>query len=241
MEAATAFNFDILESQFFKLTLGDEQQTGQNNSRTVYYVQRELLASLSPELRKHIDNEMKEGLTGEMVLHEVDKDTLRHFLQWAYVKEYTTDCGPQHTSGELTLHCKLYVFADRFNIGSLKDLSFRKLTSFLDEESNPDPSLSTDVVRAARYAIENLPALTERLVDYLLSYIAWTLDNVRDLSEFTNLIHAHPDAAVALLHLSRRAEKPLSNRSSEIKPRVTAIIKHCAGCGEFGNIRIPVW
>ncbi|KAF8470736.1 hypothetical protein BDZ91DRAFT_718876 [Kalaharituber pfeilii] len=235
MGAATALDFDILESPLFKLTLADGQEAAENGSRTTFYIHRDLLASLSPELRKHIDNEMKEGLSGEMLLHDVDKDTLRRFLQWAYVKEYTPCFGPKDT---MFLHAKLYAFAERFNITSLKDLSFEKFTSLLTKRLfNPDPRLSTDVLSVARFAIDNLPALTERLVEYLLASIAWMLDDVRGLTDFADLIHAHPDAAVAIFHLARPAQKPpvqppSSGPTGKNAPSSVAFIETCDGCGQ---------
>ncbi|KAF8461631.1 hypothetical protein BDZ91DRAFT_797921 [Kalaharituber pfeilii] len=202
-EAVDAFNFDILESPFFKIMLGDEKQVVGNDSMTTFFVQRELLASLSPELRKHIENEMKEGLNGEMVLYDVDKDTMQRFLQWAYLKDYKT-LQTQAVSSTLLLHAKLYVFGDRFNIGSLKD-------------PNPDPNLSAAVFSAVRYVMENVPSLTERLVDYLLRYIAQILDSICDLADFEELILAHPHAAVDLFRLAR-AERSPPNRPSESIP-----------------------
>ncbi|KAF8461619.1 hypothetical protein BDZ91DRAFT_736678 [Kalaharituber pfeilii] len=222
MEAVNAFNFDILKSQFFKLTLGDEKQVGGSDGATTLFVHRELLASLSPELRKHIDNEMKEGLNGEMVLYDVDEVTVQCFLQWAYVRDYKIS---QATSNALLLHAKLYVFADRFNVGSLKDLSFQKLTSFLDEQSKPDCSLSANVLSTAKFAVENLPALTERLVDHLLRYIAKILHNVCDLAECEELVLAHPHAAMALIRLTR-AEK-LTAGSKSLDGTIT---ETCVGC-----------
>ncbi|KAF8461621.1 hypothetical protein BDZ91DRAFT_373041 [Kalaharituber pfeilii] len=204
MEALNTFNFNILKSPLFKLTLGDKKQSAENDDNTAFFVQRELLASVSPEMRKHIENGMKEGLNGEMVLYDVDEDTLQRFLQWAYMKDYETS---QSTNPALLLHAKLYVFADRFNIGSLKDLSFGKLISILNEDPVPDPSAAADVFTAAKYAIENLPALTESLVDYLLRYIAQMLDNVCGLPEFEELAVAHPHAAVAIVRLARE-ERP---------------------------------
>ena len=60
-----------------------------NMGPSVFYIHKALLASLSPELKKHTDNQMKEGLAGEMVLEEVDRKTMQRFLQWAYRGEYT--------------------------------------------------------------------------------------------------------------------------------------------------------
>jgi len=56
---------------------------------SVYYVHKALLASLSPELEKHANNDMKEGVEGVMTLHEVHCPTLRRFLEWAYTQNYS--------------------------------------------------------------------------------------------------------------------------------------------------------
>ena len=95
------FNVGMLQSGIFKIILpgissvdsaaseSSTEDTGSASSGLDFYVQKELLASLSEELRKHVHNNMKEGQTGEMVLKEVDKVTLEHFLQWAYTQDYT--------------------------------------------------------------------------------------------------------------------------------------------------------
>ncbi|KAF8466993.1 hypothetical protein BDZ91DRAFT_696403 [Kalaharituber pfeilii] len=232
MEIATEFNFDILESEFFKITLVEDQKAP--GTRSVFYAHKELLASLSPELRRHIHNEMKEGLSGEMVLHDVDKDTVQCFLQWAYIKEYTVDC--QEMGRALLLHIKLYILADRFNITSLKDLSFGKLTALCTEGLKPDPRHAALVLSATKYAVDNLPAVTERLIAYLLGYIAWTLDKVHDLAEFTELIQAHPDVAVALFHLNRPAEQPPWKKEARVQNTATSFILACQGCNETATI-----
>lgn len=68
---------------------GEEDGTG-----SVFYIHKALLASLSPELRRHTDNQMREGLRGEMLLGEVDRQTMQRFLQWAYRGEYTVYVQP---------------------------------------------------------------------------------------------------------------------------------------------------
>ncbi|KAF8466992.1 hypothetical protein BDZ91DRAFT_696402 [Kalaharituber pfeilii] len=231
MEAATAFTFNILESDFFRITVVEDEES--QGTRSVFYAHKELLASLSPELRRHTHNEMKEGLCGELVLHDVDKYTVQRFLQWAYLKEYTID--RQEMGSILLLHVKLYVLADQFNITSLKDLSFGKLTALLAEGTKPDSSHAAYVLSATKYAFENLPAVTERLIDYLLGYIAWTLDKVHDLAEFTELIQAHPDIAVALFHLTRPAKKP-PWKEARVQNTATSFILACQGCNETATI-----
>ena len=112
------FNHVYFESSLFKITLSDsahdsldihggklqpqsQLQTKDDLKATiesgpyadgggsVFYIHKALLASLSPELRKHTDNQMREGLRGEMLLGEVDRQTMQRFLQWAYRGEYT--------------------------------------------------------------------------------------------------------------------------------------------------------
>lgn len=53
------------------------------------YFVHQIIISVSEELEKHMNNEMKEGKERRMVLHEVDTDTFERFLQWAYTGEYS--------------------------------------------------------------------------------------------------------------------------------------------------------
>ena len=110
---ATKVDLDSLlfESELFRITLTDPSESlpiqdptmssklkelittsTKHNSGTVFYVHKRLLTMLSPELAKHTDNRMREGLSGEMALGGVDISTMLWFLQWAYRGE-----------------CKLYV------------------------------------------------------------------------------------------------------------------------------------
>ena len=54
----------------------------------VFFVHKELLASLSPELKKHVKNDMREGIEGQMHLGEVEIGTMKAFLCWAYRGDY---------------------------------------------------------------------------------------------------------------------------------------------------------
>ena len=94
----------VFQSEFFKLTLKDPkgQQRGQTADtpkvsdvytrdlvgNEPFYVHKALLESLSPELAKHVNNDMREGREGEMKLSEVDEGTLIALLSWAYGHNY---------------------------------------------------------------------------------------------------------------------------------------------------------
>ena len=55
---------------------------------SAFFVHKELLASLSPELEKHVKNDMREGREGEMQLGEVEEGTIKAFLYWVYKDDY---------------------------------------------------------------------------------------------------------------------------------------------------------
>ncbi|KAF8466862.1 hypothetical protein BDZ91DRAFT_724192 [Kalaharituber pfeilii] len=192
----------MLQSEMFKIILPDAATSdvphSPSNPGLVFYAQKELLASLSPELRNHIQNEMREGLKGEMVVADVDKVTLERFLQWAYTRDYTVDAKSQPP---LMVHTKIYVLADRFNVPALQDLSFGRLTATLADH----PILRRDfikdmsiVLKVTLYAADNLPNLSKPPLNYLIRYITWGIESARILPEFSDLIHARPDVAVAL-------------------------------------------
>ena len=85
---------DFLQSNFFKLTLKDPQGPGQQAetetpvAECAFFVHKELLASLSPELEKHVKNDMREGREGQMQLSEVEEGTMKAFLCWVYWHDY---------------------------------------------------------------------------------------------------------------------------------------------------------
>ena len=72
-----------LKSPVMKLILGD------STASTIYYVHKEILGAVSLEMMNHIDNTMREGLSGELVLREVQEETIEPFLEWAHSKTYT--------------------------------------------------------------------------------------------------------------------------------------------------------
>lgn len=98
--------FSFLRSDFFKLILkhprglqqGEKTDLTQippptgvyeaNADECSFFVHKRLLASLSPELEKHVNNDMREGREGQMHLSEVEEETMIAFLCWAYTHDY---------------------------------------------------------------------------------------------------------------------------------------------------------
>ena len=86
-------DLDFLQSDSFKLILKDPygpQPAGKQvlAAEPAFFVHKELLASLSPELKKHVKNDMREGTEQEMHLGEVEVGTMKAFLCWAYKGDY---------------------------------------------------------------------------------------------------------------------------------------------------------
>ncbi|RPB26611.1 hypothetical protein L211DRAFT_835409 [Terfezia boudieri ATCC MYA-4762] len=272
------FNHIYFESSLFKITLSDaahdsldihggkqSQLQAKDDLKTtidsgpyaegggsVFYIHKALLASLSPELRKHTDNQMREGLRGEMLLGEVDRQTMQRFLQWAYRGEYTVTTPPNSPpTTDLLEHIKLYVFSDRFNILPLQNLSFIHILTLLPnlqlrlQVNHQDDMLI--LLRALRYSADNLPSTSDRLMTQLILTCAWALESVSILPEFAIVVHAQPEVAVAICRAARgstdppwtqvEVQKPAPQLKVDLakyegKPRKSKCAK--AGCGFLG-------
>lgn len=88
----------FLRGDVFKIVLKDAalESLTESTSTTIkydskcaeYFIHKALLSSLSTELDKHVNNDMKEGRENVIELSEVDRPTLEAFLEWAYFKDY---------------------------------------------------------------------------------------------------------------------------------------------------------
>ncbi|KAF8418880.1 hypothetical protein EV426DRAFT_539193, partial [Tirmania nivea] len=172
-------------------------------------IHKTLLSSLSAELHKHVNNDMKEGKENLIELSEVDEPTLEAFLEWAYFQDYIQWVASPlpKTSAALPYHTKIYVLADRFNIPVLKDLAFSKITALLAELGMvAERADLVSIVTAVTYAYDNLlahsgsPSSTpERLLRYFTQYISWALDSFRSNDEFFTLLASNSEFAEALV------------------------------------------
>ncbi|KAF8455437.1 hypothetical protein BDZ91DRAFT_637880, partial [Kalaharituber pfeilii] len=184
-----------------------------------FYVHRSLLASLSPELDKHVNNDMKEGLEGVMELSDVEEATMKALLEWAYTKDYTTmllvlkEVQSKSTSASALLqHTNVYVLADRFNITILKEQAYSKITTLLNTVGKMKEAADIETLLSAiTYAFDNLPCSTasssdsiqvipsEKLLKYFARYSAWLLDVLQNKKEFNMLLLHCADFARAVL------------------------------------------
>ena len=186
---------------------------------------RKLLASISPELDKYVNNNMKEGIEGEIHLPEEGEDTFAFFSEWAYTGGYTIvdetpasqlldpSGQPQLLSNvdpwsKLRLHLQLYVFADKFNVSTLKGLvkgNFSEVISPVELTRGGDVAGLTSVIE---YAYDNLP-VSDSVPKFLAQYASWRLGLLRGRDEFIQLISSRPEFAKELLvNLTGMSWKP---------------------------------
>ena len=95
-----------------KVVLKDVLDAGTSGDSHEFFIHKSLLSSLSPELDKHTNNDMKEGREGVLVLSEVDIPTMEAFTEWAYFKDYAMSVS--HLA-ILELRSSCDVLIDTFN------------------------------------------------------------------------------------------------------------------------------
>jgi len=188
---------------------------------------KKLLASISPELDKHVNNNMKEGIEGKIHFTEEREEAFSLFSEWAYTGDYTivdntpalqpldpigqqqpntlasTDLWPR-----LHLHLQLYVFSDKFNIPTLKLLAksnFSKEINIVELTRGGDVTGLTSVIE---YAYDNLPDL-DPVPKFLARYASWRLGLLRGSDEFIQLVSTQSEFVKEfLVNLSGIGSKP---------------------------------
>ncbi|KAF8453579.1 hypothetical protein BDZ91DRAFT_807898 [Kalaharituber pfeilii] len=161
-----------------------------------FYVHRKLLASLSPELDRHANNHMKEGLEDVMELSEVDEPTIKAFL----------DPHPNTAPG-LFEHTKVYVLADHFNTPILKELAYSRITALLVDLGMITESGDIEVLLVTiTYAFVSLPLSTLNTTSPS-AIVAPSEKLLRQRTEFGELLHC-ADFARALVSFSQGTPTP---------------------------------
>ncbi|PUU78970.1 hypothetical protein B9Z19DRAFT_1140566 [Tuber borchii] len=179
-------------------------------------IHKKLLASISPELNKHVNNDMREGIEGIIRLPEEGEEVVTLFTEWAYTGDYTHKGDiPSGIPGltqdpwrSLHKHLQLCAFSDKFNIGALKQLA----ESRFHTEINPlEPQSLRDaagLLVVIGYAYDNLPS-SDPILKFLARYASWKLDLLRAIGGFDNFILGRPDFLNQLLiHLNGLKTKP---------------------------------
>ena len=175
-------------------------------------IHKKLLASISPELNNHVNNDMREGIEGIIYLPDEEEEELTLFTEWAYTGDY--DCKdntlPANTGKpkepkqdpwpSLHKHLQLCAFAEKFNVPILKQLAESKFYTEISPVT-VEPNCSRDVsglVAVIGYACDNLPS-SDSILKFLAQYAAWKLESLRETASFNYLVSSQPDFLKELL------------------------------------------
>ncbi|CUS12645.1 unnamed protein product [Tuber aestivum] len=183
-------------------------------------IHKKLLASVSRELNKHVNNDMREGIEGIICLPDEEEETIAHFAEWAYTREYALSPPPANTKScteprndpwsDLHKHLQVYVFSDKFNIRILMRLAESK---FHSEINRLNPNRNEDVVGLVElidYAYDNLPT-SDPILKFLTQYASWKLELLRPSEIFHSLMLDWPDFLNDLLmNLKGPSTKPVA-------------------------------
>ena len=175
-------------------------------------IHKKLLSSISPELDKHVNNDMKEGIEGILCLPDEGEEVLTLFTEWAYTGDYARKDNtlPANTGKpkepkqdpwpSLHKHLQLRAFADKFNVPILKQLTESKFHTEISPVTM-EPNCSRNVsglVMVIGYAYDNLPS-SDPVLKFLAQYAAWKLESLREIASFNDLVLSQPDFMKELL------------------------------------------
>ena len=176
---------------------------------------KKLLASISPELNKHVNNDMREGIEGKIHLPEEKEDVLTLFIEWAYTGGYShknptlkSPLKPEDPWHSLFKHIGLCVFADKFNIPILNELAESKFYTEIDPIKPSSWSDAFTLTIMIGYAYNNLPS-AHPILKFLAQYASWKLVLLRETAEFNRLLLNQPTFMQEFLkHLDGLKAKP---------------------------------
>jgi len=161
-------------------------------------IHKKLLASISPELNKHVNNDMKEGIEGKIHLPEEGAEALTLFIEWAYSGDYghknvtlKSPSKPEDPLQSIHKHLQLCVFADKFNIPILTELAESKFHAGFNRIELRNKSDATSLVMVIGYAYDNLPS-SHPIQKFLAQYASWKLELLRETTGFNELISTQP-------------------------------------------------
>jgi len=184
-------------------------------------IHKNLLASISPELNKHVNNDMREGIEGKIHLPEDREEALTLFIEWAYSGDYAhknvtlqSPPKPEDPWPSLHKHLQLCAFADKFNIPILNELAESNFHIKINRIEPSSKSDATGLVTVIGYAYDNLPS-SHPILKFLAQYASWKLELLRGITEFNQLMLTQPTFLGELVkHLNGLTAKPQTPKST---------------------------
>ena len=165
---------------------------------------KKLLASISPELNKQVNNNMGEVIEGGICLPDEGEEVLTLFTEWAYTEDYACNDRTllantgnhkepkQDPWPSLHCHLQLCAFSEKFRLPILKELAESKFHTEINCIELNSERDATSLVIVIGYAYDHLPSLDPILM-LLAQYAAWKLELLRGTSVFSDFILTKPD------------------------------------------------
>lgn len=139
------------------------------SQKTRFDVHQDQLCEVSIFFKAAFTSHYKESLKKSIDLLEDDADTVDLFVQWLYKQQLNHLCHPADDGGEYLMQpIRLWIFADKYDIQSLKLYTLEKLLAHIPEEGSAAPSM--DVVE---YAYRNTcrgSGIRILLAEWLVTY-----------------------------------------------------------------------
>lgn len=118
----------------------------------------------------------------------------------------------------LLCHLRVYIFADTYLVSGLKNLAFEKLTAGLIEMGQPSTlNEQLAVVDCLKEAFTRVPA-PDDLLDWLARYAAWSLDKLRQVTQFHDVLKERPALGSCMMGtLNPATESPWKAKARKLR------------------------
>ncbi|PUU79453.1 hypothetical protein B9Z19DRAFT_979717 [Tuber borchii] len=170
-----------------------------------FHIHKDLLAGLSDEMRYYVYDDPGEGQESTMEMEQVSPDTMRRFMEFCYSGDYLYTSDSEGSSDDplkdkdaieapplLLTHAKLYVFADMYNIVSLKELSANKIIAlmpFLGKLEDRADALA--MIALMDYVLNSIlvtAGTSDKLVKFLARYAGCFIEELGGYPEFHTVL-----------------------------------------------------
>ncbi|TLD06463.1 uncharacterized protein PgNI_08520 [Pyricularia grisea] len=167
---------------------------------------RQTVSKHVPTAHQEISSRTDETIDLEVVfaeMHRREQLTKCQLLWEDFTESFPSDIpketrnnsdGAKRQSWMLVHHAKVYIFADRYGIDGLMDVSLQKLGRNLVDCSSSECS---DIVDLTRYCLEEL--VPERLKRMVVLYVACKVEMLWKSDEFQELVESNGEFAKILI------------------------------------------
>ena len=171
-----------------------------------FRIHKDLLAGLSDEMSYYVHSSPKESQNiMSMDMEHVSPDIMYRFMEFCYSGDYSNASGAENDFDDpqrgkdataaislLKTHAKLYVFADMFNILSLKELSANKIIALMPFFGKlEDKADALAIIALMDYVLNSIlvtAGTPDKLVKFLARYAGFFVEELGGYPEFHTVL-----------------------------------------------------